>query len=33
MGMFIDGASHATDLIHWMMGKPISVMAEIHEHG
>ncbi len=29
MGMFMDDASHATDLIHWMMGKPISVMAEI----
>lgn len=29
MGMFMDDASHATDLIHWMLGKPISVMAEI----
>ena len=29
MGMFMDDASHATDLIHWMMGRPISVMAEI----
>ena len=29
MGMFMDDASHATDLIHWLMGKPISVMAEI----
>ena len=28
-GMFMDDASHATDLIHWMMGRPISVMAEI----
>lgn len=29
MGMFMDDASHATDFIHWMLGKPISVMAEI----
>ena len=29
MGMFMDDASHATDMIHWMMGRPISVMAEI----
>jgi predicted dehydrogenase len=29
MGMFMDDASHATDFIHWVMGKPISVMAEI----
>lgn len=29
MGMFMDDASHATDFIHWTMGKPISVMAEI----
>ena len=29
MGMFMDDASHATDLIHWMMGRPVSVMAEI----
>lgn len=29
MGMFMDDASHATDFIHWMMGRPISVMAEI----
>ena len=28
-GMFMDDASHATDLIHWMMGRPVSVMAEI----
>lgn len=27
--MFMDDASHATDLIHWMMGRPVSVMAEI----
>ncbi len=29
MGMFMDDASHATDFIHWVMGRPISVMAEI----
>ena len=29
MGMFMDDASHATDFIHWMLGKPISVIAEI----
>lgn len=29
MGMFMDDASHATDLIHWLMGRPVSVMAEI----
>ena len=29
MGMFMDDASHATDFIHWMLGKPGSVMAEI----
>ena len=29
MGMFMDDASHATDFIHWMLGKPVSVMAEI----
>ncbi len=29
MGMFMDDASHATDFIHWVMGKPVSVMAEI----
>ncbi len=29
MGMFMDDASHATDLIHWIMGRPVSVMAEI----
>ena len=27
--MFMDDASHATDFIHWMLGKPTSVMAEI----
>ena len=29
MGMFMDDASHATDFIHWIMGRPASVMAEI----
>ncbi len=29
MGMFMDDASHATDFINWIMGRPISVMAEI----
>ncbi len=29
MGMWMDDASHATDFIHWVMGRPISVMAEI----
>ena len=29
MGMFMDDASHATDFIHWMLGRPVSVMAEI----
>ncbi len=29
MGMFMDDASHATDFIYWMLGKPSSVMAEI----
>jgi len=29
MGMFMDDASHATDFIHWVLGKPVSVMAEI----
>jgi predicted dehydrogenase len=28
-GMFMDDASHATDFIHWMLGRPVSVMAEI----
>jgi predicted dehydrogenase len=28
-GMFMDDASHATDFIHWILGKPVSVMAEI----
>jgi predicted dehydrogenase len=29
MGMFMDDASHATDWFHWMLGRPVSVMAEI----
>ncbi len=29
MGMFMDDASHATDFIHWILGRPVSVMAEI----
>jgi len=29
MGMWMDDASHATDFIHWMLGRPVSVMAEI----
>ncbi len=29
MGMFMDDASHATDFIYWMLGKPTSVIAEI----
>ena len=29
MGMFMDDASHATDFIHWMLGPPTSVIAEI----
>ncbi|MBI1298371.1 gfo/Idh/MocA family oxidoreductase [bacterium] len=29
IGMFFDDASHAADFIHWVMGRPVSVMAEI----
>jgi len=29
MGMFMDDASHATDLLHWLLGYPTSVIAEI----
>ncbi len=29
MGMFMDDASHAADWLYWMLGKPVSVMAEI----
>lgn len=29
IGMFMDDASHAADWFYWMLGKPVSVMAEI----
>ena len=29
MGMFMDDASHAADWMYWMLGAPVSVMAEI----
>ena len=29
LGMFMDDASHAADWFYWMLGKPVSVMAEI----
>jgi len=29
MGMWMDDASHATDWFYWMLGEPVSVMAEI----
>jgi len=29
MGMFMDDASHAADWFYWMLGRPVSVMAEI----
>ena len=29
MGMFMDDASHAADWFYWMLGRPLSVMAEI----
>jgi len=29
MGMFMDDASHAADFIYWMLGMPVSVVAEI----
>ena len=29
MGMFMDDATHAADWFYWMLGKPVSVMAEI----
>ena len=29
MGMFMDDASHAADFLYWMLGPPVSVMAEI----
>ncbi len=29
MGMFMDDASHAADFIYWVLGRPVSCMAEI----
>lgn len=29
VGMFFDDAVHAADLMYWLMGRPVSVMAEI----
>jgi predicted dehydrogenase len=29
MGMWMDDASHATDFLYWMLGEPVSVVAEI----
>jgi predicted dehydrogenase len=29
MGMFMDDATHPADWFHWMLGRPVSVMAEI----
>ncbi|MBO0810692.1 MAG: Gfo/Idh/MocA family oxidoreductase [Microlunatus sp.] len=29
LGMFADDASHAADWFYWMLGRPVSVMAEI----
>lgn len=29
MGMFMDDASHAADWFYWMLGRPVSVIAEI----
>jgi predicted dehydrogenase len=29
VGMFFDDASHAMDWFYWMLGRPVSVMAEI----
>lgn len=29
LGMFMDDASHAADFMYWIMGKPLSVIAEI----
>ncbi len=28
-GMFMDDASHAADFLYWLLGRPVSVMAEI----
>ena len=32
MGMFMDDASHAADWFYWMLGKPVSVIAEIDNY-
>ncbi|HOZ49114.1 MAG TPA: Gfo/Idh/MocA family oxidoreductase [Candidatus Hydrogenedentes bacterium] len=29
MGMFMDDATHPADWFHWMLGRPVSVMAEV----
>jgi predicted dehydrogenase len=29
MGMFMDDASHAADFLYWLLGEPVSVVAEI----
>jgi predicted dehydrogenase len=29
LGMFMDDASHAADFMYWILGKPVSVVAEI----
>ena len=29
LGMFMDDASHAADWLYWMLGRPVSVVAEI----
>ena len=29
MGMFMDDATHPADWLHWMLGRPVSVIAEI----
>ncbi|MBM3122919.1 MAG: Gfo/Idh/MocA family oxidoreductase, partial [Chloroflexi bacterium] len=29
MGMWMDDASHAADFLYWMLGEPVSVVAEI----
>ena len=31
VGMFFDDATHAADWFYWMLGKPVSVMAEIDQ--
>lgn len=32
MGMWMDDAVHAADFIHWILGAPVSVVAEIDNH-